>query len=481
MPVEVILPKVDMDMAKGRIVAWHVAEGEAVAKGDPLFDIETEKAAMEVESPGAGTLRHVTAPEGTEVPIGAAVAWIYAEGEPVDDAPPGGDGPAARRGEGDDAETPDARAAAAPGEGRGPREGDGPSDDAAPIASGGAPDGTPGDPREPRAHRSDAEVAEAPSAGPPADAAPPGTAAGRSDRPRATPAARKLAAERGVALSALNGSGPRGRVQRADVEARCEAPAPSPAATPEKGDALSVLSTGEGEGVPWVMIHGLAGDASAWAGLAEALGRGAPVHRIELPNHGRSPRRPVADFADLARRVRPALDALGDGPVRLLGHSLGGAVALALADVRPRRVAELTLIAPAGLGPRIDGPTLAGLVRASRAESLGPWLKELVADPDAISWNYVQAAMMQRSDPELRAAQAEMADALFPDGVQPFDLRAALERLRCPARIVWGRRDRIIPWEHALRAPGHVALHLFEGVGHLPHIERPDALRRLLA
>ena len=55
MPVEVIMPKVDMDMVRGKFALWHVGEGEAVAKGAPLFDIETDKSAMEVESPAAGS------------------------------------------------------------------------------------------------------------------------------------------------------------------------------------------------------------------------------------------------------------------------------------------------------------------------------------------------------------------------------------------------------------------------------------------
>ena len=86
MPVEVILPKVDMDMETGKVAAWHIREGEKVKKGAPLFDIETDKAAMEVESPASGTLRYVSAELGTVAPIGATIAWIYLEGEA--DAPP---------------------------------------------------------------------------------------------------------------------------------------------------------------------------------------------------------------------------------------------------------------------------------------------------------------------------------------------------------------------------------------------------------
>jgi pyruvate dehydrogenase E2 component (dihydrolipoamide acetyltransferase) len=86
MATEVILPKVDMDMATGRISRWFVADGAAVKQGDVLFEIETDKAAMEIEAPVSGLLRNPTA-EGSEVPIGSVVGWIYGEGEAVASAP----------------------------------------------------------------------------------------------------------------------------------------------------------------------------------------------------------------------------------------------------------------------------------------------------------------------------------------------------------------------------------------------------------
>lgn len=69
-----------MDMATGRISRWLVAEGAAVKQGDPLFEIETNKAAMEIEAPASGTLRNIVK-EGSDVPVGNAVAWIVAAGE----------------------------------------------------------------------------------------------------------------------------------------------------------------------------------------------------------------------------------------------------------------------------------------------------------------------------------------------------------------------------------------------------------------
>ena len=271
--------------------------------------------------------------------------------------------------------------------------------------------------------------------------------------------------------------------------AREEAPAPSqaratpapPPATfrPETG-TLSVTRTTGGTGTPVVLLHGFASDAASWAPV-EAHLRHRPLVRIDLPGHGKSPRRALDGFADLVREVRRAFDGLGEDRVHLVGHSLGGALAVALADTRARRLASLTLIAPAGLGPEVNGDLLTGICRATRAESLAPWLRALVADEDVVTDAYVRTVMAARSDPDLRAAQAAMADVLFPDGVQAFDLRAALARVAVPARIVWGRRDAVIPWRHALRAPGRMALHLFDGVGHMPQVECPDEVGAILA
>ncbi|MBE2276456.1 MAG: acetoin dehydrogenase dihydrolipoyllysine-residue acetyltransferase subunit [Rhodobacteraceae bacterium] len=449
MPVEVIMPKVDMDMAAGKLAVWHVAEGEVVKKGAALFDIETDKAAMEVEAPATGRLHHILAVPGVTVPVGAPIAFIYAEGEAV--------GPAPATAAGQPAEA--ALAAAAP----------------------------PG-----------AEVAVAASA---AVATPETEVEGL----RATPAARRLAREAALALEVLSGTGPKGRIQRSDVEAeiarRRQPPLPAgsgPAPGTVEARPLSRVepvapvdwepqpgglhvTTRKGTGTPLLLVHGFAADSFGWRPLEEALPRDLPLIRIDLPSHGRSPLRQIGGFADLARALVQAFDRLGDGPVHLLGHSLGGALALALADIRPRRIRSLSLIAPAGLGPEIDGAALNGIARASCTESLTPWLKRLTARPAGISDDFARAAMLGRIDPGLRAAQQDMARALFPDGVQAFDLTAAVERVAMPALMVWGRDDHILPWRQALAAPGEVALHLLKGVGHVPHLEDPETVAGLIA
>jgi pyruvate dehydrogenase E2 component (dihydrolipoamide acetyltransferase) len=76
MAIEVVLPKVDMDMESGVIAVWKVAEGDFVKQGDILFEMETDKSVMEVDSPGTGTIRGLAAITGEPVAVGTAVAWI---------------------------------------------------------------------------------------------------------------------------------------------------------------------------------------------------------------------------------------------------------------------------------------------------------------------------------------------------------------------------------------------------------------------
>ncbi|UCI20777.1 pyruvate dehydrogenase complex dihydrolipoamide acetyltransferase [Mesorhizobium sp. B2-1-8] len=171
MPTEVILPKVDMDMATGQISRWFAEEGAHVKKGDVLFEIETDKAAMEIDAPASGVLRDVTGKEGVDIPVGAPVAWIYADGEVYGNKAP-----------------------------ISPLVGE----MSAKPTEGGAVPPTAG--------------SEAPPSGLPA-ISPTRGEIGQSPGGRATPLARRLAREAGLTLSAISGTGPHGRVVKADIDA----------------------------------------------------------------------------------------------------------------------------------------------------------------------------------------------------------------------------------------------------------------------
>jgi pyruvate dehydrogenase E2 component (dihydrolipoamide acetyltransferase) len=401
------------------VLEWAASVGDAVRAGDVLVTVETAKAATEIEAPEDGFLTAIFAEAGSEVPLSAILGLIGATAEDADHAAPS---------EAATVETPQ------------------------PVAAQPQPSGSD---MPPQYHQ----------------------------RQIASPAARRLALQRGIDLRTLRASSPSGRIKLRDLALPTMAVGAErlpDGVPPDDHGPLKVHRSGPSTGIPVVMIHGFGADAQSWYPVERELARRHPVLRIDLPNHGQSPKRRTASFASLARAVVEAFDALHLGAAHLVGHSLGGACALALTDIRPRSARSLTLLAPGGLGPLVNGDFIAGFARASQTESLGPWLRVMVADPRLIGDDFVAAAMTSRRDPLLRAAQVQMGTDLFPDGTQSFDLRAALDRVACPTRLLWGRADAILPWRQALSAPGRVALHLFEGVGHVPHLERTDDVLHIL-
>jgi pyruvate dehydrogenase E2 component (dihydrolipoamide acetyltransferase) len=174
MAVEIKLPRLGQGMEAGTIVRWLKSEGDAVAKGEPLYELDTDKVTQEVEADAEGVLLKIVVPDG-EVEVGRTVAVIGAEGEDV-----------AALGDGDgSAPAPPAAAEPAP---------------AAPAAA---------EPGPVEAEGGEAVEAEA-------VAAAPATAPG--ERVKASPLARRIARERGVDLAAVVGTGPEGRVIAEDVE-----------------------------------------------------------------------------------------------------------------------------------------------------------------------------------------------------------------------------------------------------------------------
>ncbi len=288
----------------------------------------------------------------------------------------------------------------------------------------------------------------------------------------ASPLARRLARAAGIDLSGIRGSGPNGRIKRRDVEAAVpaaskDAPVPAPA----------VVSGAE---TPIVLLHGFGADRSAWRWVTPLLGRDRPVFALDLPGHGGAGETQVRGIEDMALAVSDGLDAMGIESAHLVGHSLGGAAALALTRLGRLQVRSLCLIAPAGLGAEINGAFLNGLAGATRPESLEPWLKVMVGDPASLPDGFARAVLRQREKAGDRQAGEMLANLLFPDGTQAFDLHAALVAVGVPARVIWGRRDAIIPFAHALTAPGTVGLHLLEGIGHVPPMECPAIVARLI-
>src|ERR1700738_2269774 len=81
MAISVVMPALEMAQENGKLLAWRKKEGERVSKGEPLLEIETDKAVVEVEAPGDGILAGVTAEVGAVIPVGETIAWLVAPGE----------------------------------------------------------------------------------------------------------------------------------------------------------------------------------------------------------------------------------------------------------------------------------------------------------------------------------------------------------------------------------------------------------------
>jgi pimeloyl-ACP methyl ester carboxylesterase len=435
MPVEVILPKVDMDMESGQISRWYAKDGDSVSKGQLLFEIETDKAAMEVDAPSSGILRDVTAQEGATIPVGQAVAWIYAEGEAYD--------------------------AAAPAKARA----------AKPVVA-----------------------EEAKSGAQPAESAPvlPAPVAAETNGVRATPLARRIAKEAGIDLTSLRGSGPKGRIQKKDVESGVAGTASIVAKPSAPAQSLGVrigdtslhavwLRQGNGSGkAPLVLIHGFGSDFNSWRPMLGAGTLGNPILAVDLPGHGGSTHTIPDDLDGIATQVEQTIAAHHSGPIILVGHSFGGAIATEIAARSNLDIRALILIAPAGLGPEINGAFLSGFVRARTEASLVAWMKHLVQDKGLLTKPFINATLAQSQDVALRDAQQLVADRFFADGTQVFDIRQSLSNLAIPVRVIFGAADRVIPAAHATGLPGEIAVHVFAGTGHMPQLEQREKIMKIL-
>ncbi|KEQ03426.1 pyruvate dehydrogenase complex dihydrolipoamide acetyltransferase [Pseudorhizobium pelagicum] len=208
MPINITMPALSPTMEEGNLSKWLVKEGDKVGPGDVIAEIETDKATMEVEAVDEGTVAKIVVPAGTEgVKVNALIAILAGEGEDVKDAAASG---------GASAEAP--KPAAAPAEAK--------------------KDAPKSEPAKPQAEQPVADAPPAPST--------PAPKAASGERIFASPLARRLAKDAGLDLSAVSGSGPHGRVVKADIEkavssgtGKAAAAAPQAAAAPAPAKGAS--------------------------------------------------------------------------------------------------------------------------------------------------------------------------------------------------------------------------------------------------
>ncbi|MDX6608158.1 MAG: hypothetical protein QOF85_83 [Solirubrobacterales bacterium] len=247
---------------------------------------------------------------------------------------------------------------------------------------------------------------------------------------------------------------------------------------------------GGGKGPVLLLIHGMAGSCENWRDVIEPLARRHTVVAPDLPGHGMSAGGP-GDYSlgSLASGLRDLLLALGHERATLVGHSLGGGIAMQFSYQFPEMVERLVLVSSGGLGPEVSpvlraaalpGAELFIAATASTGQKIGGAIGRGLsmvgmkpgADVAEVARGYASLAEPQRR----KAFLATLRSVIGTEGQRV----AASDRLylaeEVPVLIVWGARDPIIPVRHgedAHRALPGSKLEIFEGAGHMPQLEQP--------
>jgi pyruvate dehydrogenase E2 component (dihydrolipoamide acetyltransferase) len=265
--------------------------------------------------------------------------------------------------------------------------------------------------------------------------------------------------------------------------AEAGAAAPEPETIEAGGRRIRYLALGEGAGVPILFVHGFGGDLNNWQFNQEALAADRPTYAPDLPGHGGSTKDLGAGHVHvgaLAGAVVDFLDAKGIARAHLVGHSLGGAIALDMALNHTDRVASVTAICSAGLGPEINMAYIDGFMAATRRKQLQPVLEMLVADPAMVSREMIEDVLKFKRLDGVEAALNRIIDDTFAGGQQALQLTGRLGELTVPVQVIWGREDRIIPARHAEGLPSKVHVHVLDGAGHMVHMEKAAEVNDLI-
>jgi pyruvate dehydrogenase E2 component (dihydrolipoamide acetyltransferase) len=237
-----------------------------------------------------------------------------------------------------------------------------------------------------------------------------------------------------------------------------------------------------GEGAEVVMlIHGFGGDLDTWLFNIDTLAAKAPVYALDLPGHGQSTKT-LADPSGegLVHVLETFMDTLGIAKAHLVGHSMGGALALRMARDHPGRVASLSLIGSAGLGPEIDSAYIDGFVAATSRRELKPVLERLFADPTLVSRQLVDEVLKYKRLDGVTEALRALAAAQFPGGQQRDLLASAVTVGGPPVLVIWGKEDHIIPAAHAAALAGRAHIEILADAGHMVHMEQPARVNELI-
>ncbi|MER8698685.1 alpha/beta fold hydrolase [Mesorhizobium sp. M1273] len=230
-------------------------------------------------------------------------------------------------------------------------------------------------------------------------------------------------------------------------------------------------------------LHGFGGCHDDWRDVAESLAPGARTLAYDLPGHGLSLDFPGGGPARIAASaVLADLSARGIKRAHLVGHSMGGAVAALMALSEPERMASLTLLAPGGFGPEINGPLLRRYAAAAGMDEIRACLAAMSGPQSRLPQHRVELVSEMRQRPGQLRTLVELAAAMTRDDRQGVIPNERLETLNMPIMVVWGTDDAMLPVSQADSVPKHFHLHHVLEAGHMLVQEAPglvvEAVRR---
>ncbi|MEE3373226.1 MAG: acetoin dehydrogenase dihydrolipoyllysine-residue acetyltransferase subunit [Planctomycetota bacterium] len=247
------------------------------------------------------------------------------------------------------------------------------------------------------------------------------------------------------------------------------------------GRRLRYLKMGD-SGCPALLLHGFTGNLDNWLFNHATLAQDRAVYALDLPGHGQSSKDVgTGDVQTLVGVVLDWMDQLELPQVHLIGHSLGGAIALQCALKAAHRVRSCTLIAPAGLGVEINAGYLRGIVSSGRRKELKAHLQQLYADPQRVSRQMTDDVLRYKRLDGVAAALTLLLDGLVAGNDQAHVCRDRLAALEPPALVLWGEKDAIIPVSHARDLPDHFEIERYADCGHMVQMEMASAVNRRVA
>jgi pyruvate dehydrogenase E2 component (dihydrolipoamide acetyltransferase) len=217
-----------------------------------------------------------------------------------------------------------------------------------------------------------------------------------------------------------------------------------------------------------VFVHGFGANHHVWDTLVARLAKRAKTFAYDLPGHGLSLDVPGAGSAKFAARAILAdLSSRGVEAAHVVGHSMGGAVATLMALAEPQRIASLTLLAPGGFGPEINGPLLRRYAEATDRDEIRDCLAAMSGEGAAIPDDTLRPYLNMREKPGQTEKLVEIAAAITQGDRQGVIPRELLEKLSMPVTVLWGTGDPVLPFAQTGNLPARFTLHTVEGAGHM--------------